>query len=196
MERSFWSDLGLVVLTLGFYIPYWAWKRNQELREEFPDLALPDNLWWLVGGTAVSLLGAYVRGVAQASAEVVQAFGGAYDVAADVFLGSAMSVLGILGFSYGVFLLARNGEEAADAVGLDWRVPAGLFGGLFAAAFLMVEAGHLFETWLVRLPALLMVAAQPLLFYQVYEDLEDVEAMGIERRPPSGGPPQGAAPTS
>lgn len=158
MERSYWTDLLLVVLTLGFYMPYWLWKRNQEVREALPALDLRENAWYLIGGTALSFVGSFAA------------------LLGTPFLGSVFTVAGILVFSVGVYLLAHNGDEAAASLGIEWHLPPALFGGLFAAAFLAVEAGNIFPSLVVRIPALLMVAALPLVFYRVYEDLEDVEA--------------------
>lgn len=163
MERSYWTDLLLVVLTLGFYMPYWIWKRNQEVREALPALGLRENAWFLGGGTALSFMGSYIALVGQP------------------FAGSFFTIAGVLVFSVGVYLLASNGEAAATSLGLDWGMPPALFAGLFAAAFLAVEAGNIFPTLVVRVPALLMVASLPLVFYRVYEDLEDVEASSLQR---------------
>lgn len=153
MERSFWTDALLVVVTLGLYMIYWFYERNKRLRESHPQLELADNLWWLVGGGVLSILGAVV------------AF-------TDPFFSTLIQAVAIGVFSIGVLLLVRNGESAAEAEGLEWTIPAPFAAGLFAAAFLMVQLGNVFTGLAPRAFALLLLLSLPVLFYRVWEDLD------------------------
>lgn len=150
---SFWMDALLVVVTLGFYMPWWLWRRNRDLSEDHPAFGLQDNLPFLAGGLLVSLVGT-ATGLLELP-----------------FLGSALVIAGILVFAAGVFILLRNGETAAEATRTLWRVPPAMGAGLFAAAFAAVEVGNTLPTYLVRGPALLLLASLPFVFYYVHEDL-------------------------
>lgn len=166
-RNAYWMDALLVVVTLGFYIPYWFWRRNRDLREAWPELGLPQNVAFLAAGVTLSLLGSLT---------------GFLDLP---FLGSALVMAGVLVFSAGVFVLLRNGEAAAEGAGTSWRVPPALGAGLFGAAFVAVEVGNVLPSLLVRGPALLLVLTLPLAFYYVHEDLEDAHA-AAEARAPKG----------
>lgn len=153
MERNFWLDALLVVVTLGLYMPYWFWERNRRLRESHPLLELHDNLWWLVGGVVLSLLAVWIAFM-------------------DPYYSAGLQAIAIGVFSIGVLVLGRNGETAANAEGVDWAIPAPFIAGLFAAAFLMVQLGNVFTTFTARAFALLLLASLPVLFYRVWHDLD------------------------
>ena len=153
MERSFWTDALLVVVTLGLYMVYWFYERNRGLRSSHPELALRDNVWWLVGGVVLSLFGAYVAFM-------------------DPFYSAGIQAVAIGVFSIGVLVLAQNGEAAADAAGIDWSIPAPFVAGAFAAAFLMVQLANVFTGFAARAFAVLLLLSLPILFYRVWEDLD------------------------
>lgn len=153
MARSVWVDAVLVVVTLGLYMPYWLYERNKRLRETRPGLELPDNLWWLVGGLVLTFLGAWL------------AFG-------DAFWSSALHLAAVAVFTVGVYILARNGEVAAEAAGFEWRMRPPLVAGLFGGAFALVQLGNVFPGFLPRALALTLLLSLPIVFYFVWHDLD------------------------
>jgi hypothetical protein len=155
--RRFAVEALLAVVTLGFYMPYWFFKRNQELCEIFHTLRLPGNAWWLSGGAAFA---AWVRFT----------FGG-FDLAA-----SALSSLGIGVFIAGVYVLARNLETVADGLAVGPTVPPWLVAGGLGAGWIAVELGNLFPSPLVRGPAIVLLLNQPVIFYRLHRGLEAVHA--------------------
>lgn len=161
-RNTFWVDALLVVVTLGFYMPYWLWSRNRDLQKAHPALDLQDNLAFLAVGFGLTLLATLFAPTL-------------------AFLSATLHLAGILLFSAGVFVLLRNGEDAAATGPTLWRVPPALGGGLFAGAFAAIEAGNLIPSLLVRGPALLLLATLPVLFYYAHEDLEGVY-LEAERR--------------
>lgn len=167
-RNPYWMDALLVVITLGFYIPYWFWRRNRDLQEAWPGLGLQENAWLLAAGLVLSLLGS-ATGLLELP-----------------FLGSALVMAGVSVFSAGVFLLLRNAETAAESAGTLWRVPPAFGAGLFGAAFVAVEVGNVLPSVLVRGPALLLVLSLPLAFYYVHEDLGSLHEAAQAGAP--GGP--------
>jgi hypothetical protein len=132
MRRSFGSELLLLAVTLGLYMPYWLWARNDALRKALPDLDPMRNEVFLGVGI---VLATFARAV----------FGGANDLIA-----SFLSVAGIALFAYGVYVLADNAERAAESLGIAPRIPAWVVGAGVGLAFSLVEAGNAIPSWTVR----------------------------------------------
>lgn len=161
---TFWMDALLVVVTLGLYAPFWLWRRNEDLRQDFPTMGLPGNAPLLVAAVACALV---------SPAEYV------FDAE---LLGTALDAASVLLFAGAVFVLVRNGENVAEVHGASWRTAPPLVSGLFAAAFLTVLAGDVFPSWSVRGLALLLLASLPFAFYYVHEDLEGAHRFGSEAK--------------
>lgn len=172
MRRSFGRELLLVVVTLGLYMPYWLWARNDELRKRFGDGSLARNEVWLGAGIVLASFG---RAVFGGSNEQIAAF---------------VSIGGLAMFAYGAYLLAENAESVAILLGIEPRLAPWTFGVGIGGAFALVEAGNVFETWMVRGLALAALAALPYLFFLVHETLEDVrEELAARVEPATAAPP-------
>lgn len=156
MRRPFVNELLLAVVTLGLYMPYWLWARNDELRRRMGGLALARNEGWLAGGI---VLATFARAVFGGSNELIASF---------------LSTAGIVVFAFGAYVFAENVERSAESTGVPVRLPPWVFGAGLGIAFLGVEAGNAMPTWTVRGPALALMFATPFLFYAVHETLEDV----------------------
>lgn len=168
MKRTFAFEVLLTVVSLGLYLPYRLWERNRELRQHHEGLDLGENVAWVASALVLTILASLVSFPERLMTVTVQ-------------------TVAILAFSVGVLVLLRNGKKAADATQLAWRMPPWPLACLVAAAFLALQAGDVFPSLYVRVPALLLLASLPFLFFRVWEDLD---ALVPEA------PPASSAPTS
>jgi hypothetical protein len=168
---TFWVDALLVVVTLGLYAPFWLWRRNEDLRADFPTMDLPGNGPLVLAGVVCAAL---------SPAEFV------FDAG---LLGKAVNAASVLLIAGAVFVLASNGEAVAEAHRASWRMAPALVSGLFAGAFLCVLAGDVFPAMSVRGLALLLLASLPFVFYYVHEDLEGAHRSRDDARRAAPPPP-------
>jgi hypothetical protein len=161
---AFWVDALLVVVTLGLYAPWWLWRRNEDLREDFRTLLLPGN--------GPLLLAAIACALASPSGFILKA----------PYVEKAFNAASVLLAAGAVFVLLRNGETVAETHRASWRMAPALVSGLFAAAFLTVLAGDVFPTLAVRGLAIALLASLPFAFYYAHEDLEGAHRHGDEAK--------------
>lgn len=131
-------DVALGIVTLGAWLVYWLWRRNEDARTRTGGMS---NAWLLGIGGAVAVLPRVLLGAAYPG------------------LAAALSGIGIVVFASAIYVLARNLEGACVAARAAPPASPALAGGVFALAGLLMEAGNLVASLWVRLPALALLAS-------------------------------------
>lgn len=140
-------DVALGIVTLGAWLLYWLWRRNEDARARTGGMG---NAWLLGIGGAVAVLPRVLLGAAYPG------------------LAAAVSGVGIVVFAAAIYVLAGNLEAACLAARAAPPAAPALAGGVFAAAGLLMEAGNLVASLWLRLPALALLASTLVVLWNLH----------------------------
>lgn len=142
-------DAGLAIVTLGLYMPYWFWRKNEDLRASFPTLTMPSNLVLVVSGAAIAIAGPAM-------------FGWWAPVYAAV-----LNAIGLVLFLVGGYLLADNARAASELAGVDLGLDPRLFALGLGLGWFGVILGDLVPWWPLRATVILLLLTQPYWFWRL-----------------------------
>lgn len=168
LRDDFLRDVGLAIVTLGLYMPYWFWRKNEDVRALFPQTSLPGNAALLIAGTTIAIAGPAT-------------FGWWNPVGT-----AASSALALTLFLVGGYLLADNASEMARASGSEFSLDPRLFAVGLGVPWLGVIVGDFVASWPLRALVLMLLLAQPYWFWRLAVGLHELRARAAGA-PPSGG---------